>query len=252
MIAENDGHSKVLELWDNSSSNNSDIYNNFTAQIAGAVEFWVYGIAGTASGFYIRFWPTDAPQSFDVGPYLKVDWNSENLQYYVEPSYYDIIASPGFTEQTWHHIRVAFDCATDIFDIWVDGTPVGTGVPFNEDVSSIRAIDFATSYDQTSGNAYTYIDAVDYSWTPGYYPNRNMDYEPSPKDYLGVYSFTEDADGADPAGWDLYTEGPNTHADVIAEKDGHSKVMELWDNSISNGCDPYNNFTAQTAGTVEF
>lgn len=24
-------------------------------------------------------------------------------------------------------------------------------------------------------------------------------------DYLGAYSFTEDADGADPAGWDLYT-----------------------------------------------
>ncbi|KKK81558.1 hypothetical protein LCGC14_2812240, partial [marine sediment metagenome] len=49
--------------------------------------------------------------------------------------------------------------------------------------------------------------------------------------YLGTYSFTDDADGSDPAGWVL-TEITGT-VNVISDLDGHSKVMEIDDTGAS-------------------
>ncbi|MHA1426978.1 MAG: CUB domain-containing protein [Candidatus Helarchaeota archaeon] len=48
-------------------------------------------------------------------------------------------------------------------------------------------------------------------------------------DYFANYSFTTDADGANPAGW-VVTEPANTHCDVVQQKDVHHKVVEFWDN----------------------
>ncbi|PJA22539.1 hypothetical protein COX58_01940, partial [archaeon CG_4_10_14_0_2_um_filter_Archaea_38_6] len=48
-------------------------------------------------------------------------------------------------------------------------------------------------------------------------------------DYLGTYSFTDDAVGGDPSGW-TDTSGTGCTANIISGLDGHNKVYELVDN----------------------
>ncbi len=247
VIAKKNGHSKVVELWDNDNSNDCYLYNNFAPQTTGSVEFWIYGLAGIESATYIRL-HKGVPSPTNAGPYLKVDWSGEYLRYY-SGGYTDIISSSGFSERTWHHIRVAFNCTTDTFDIWVNGIQEGTGLPFANNANSLVYIDVGTSTISTYGNTYTYIDAVDYSWAPGYYQNRNMDIEPV--DYLGLYSFTEDAVGSDPSGWTM-NEPSGTNISVESEYKSHRNVLFLDDDSSSTRCYIDNYFTAQTSGSIEF
>ena len=69
--------------------------------------------------------------------------------------------------------------------------------------------------------------------------------------YNANYSFTNDANGGNPAGWTII-ENTGTHVDVIAEKFGHTKVAELWDNHAGNYASMQNTFTTQNVGTIEF
>ncbi len=352
VIQEKDGHKKVVELWDNSSSERCWMKNTFSSQISGTIEFWISGKAGTIGPLTDKgsVYPIFAQSEGSKGPHLGINWNNQSLGYYdVNNDYYSIIASPGFTEQEWHHIRINFSCTTDMFNIWVDGNQEGINLPFREQLTSLQLFWISTDSSSTLGNASTYIDAVDYSWAPGYYQNRNMvglgnmsmqlksgtlqdgiweyiftdyplntnityrvlaqdgagnrnasDYysfgswdteapniinvtqdpvNPNYQDdvnitvhitdntaiqtvlleanlsadgtYLGVYSFTNDSDGSNPAGWTVY-EPSNTYVNVIQEKKGHDKVVELWDNSSSERCWMKNTFNSQASGTVEF
>ncbi len=71
-----------------------------------------------------------------------------------------------------------------------------------------------------------------------------------PDDYAALYSFFDDANGANPAGWTV-SEDSGTSVNVIAEKNGHRKVVELWDNSTGS-CLMENSFTGQSVGSIEF
>ena len=66
--------------------------------------------------------------------------------------------------------------------------------------------------------------------------------------YPGTYSFNDDIVGGNPAGWSLYESGGNIN--VIDEKDGHRKVVELNDNSITNHTRLTQNFDDISSGTV--
>ena len=75
--------------------------------------------------------------------------------------------------------------------------------------------------------------------------------KPSARNYFGINDFRKDAINVHPNGW-LVREHKNTHIKVIGEKDNHSKVVEIWDDTTSANCEMWDTFTAQTSGTVEF
>ncbi|NVM56013.1 MAG: hypothetical protein HWN66_20110, partial [Candidatus Helarchaeota archaeon] len=180
VIPEKESRSKVVELWDNSTAGYSLMRNDFSPQSFGSVEFWVYGKAGTASMALIML----ASSINYRGPYLRINWNDQSLWYYYYNKRGDvrlcnITPSSGFTEQTWHHIRIQFNCTIDKFDIWIDGEQEGSELPFANQISSMESFWIWTSSSGTQGGSSTYIDDIDYSWSPGYYLNRNMDYNPS-------------------------------------------------------------------------
>ncbi|MBS3741868.1 MAG: hypothetical protein KGY74_07090 [Candidatus Cloacimonetes bacterium] len=68
--------------------------------------------------------------------------------------------------------------------------------------------------------------------------------------YPATYSFEDDADGSNPSGWTM-DEGGGT-AQIISEKDGHNKVVELDDTNGSDGTEIMDTISAPTTGTIEF
>ncbi len=172
VIPEKDGRDKVVEIWDNSASGYCWMKNTFSSKVSGNVEFWVSGKAGTKGVVYIIL----ASSTDSRGAFLEINWNHQTLGYYDgNNNHHTIIASPGFTEQTWHHIRINFDCTTDKFNVWIDGNQEGTNLPFVKKLDSMKLLWVCTASAGTQGDASTYIDAIDYSWAPGYYLNRNLD-----------------------------------------------------------------------------
>ncbi|TFF89842.1 MAG: hypothetical protein EU548_06055, partial [Promethearchaeota archaeon] len=71
------------------------------------------------------------------------------------------------------------------------------------------------------------------------------------KDYLGLYSFTNDSTGSDPTNWSVY-EPASTTVQVISNQDGHRQVIEMTDNSLSDHPGINNSFSDMTSGIVEF
>jgi len=54
--------------------------------------------------------------------------------------------------------------------------------------------------------------------------------------YNGTYSFTDDANGSDPSGWIVNNEARGS-IEVVSDKENHDKVLLVYDNSNSAGCD---------------
>ena len=77
-----------------------------------------------------------------------------------------------------------FDCAVDNYQIWVNNELKGT-FNFWSNVPDIDTFEIYTSTSFSRGNFRGYIDALDYSWAPGYYTNRNMEHYAV--DYSGRY-----------------------------------------------------------------
>ncbi|HUY00172.1 MAG TPA: hypothetical protein VMV49_11495, partial [Candidatus Deferrimicrobium sp.] len=72
-------------------------------------------------------------------------------------------------------------------------------------------------------------------------------------DYLGKYSFTNDADGGNPTEWTVDEPG-GSHVNVIPGLDGHHKVVELY-RSDSNAPNTENTFPSKAASSgyeIEF
>ncbi|HUY00944.1 MAG TPA: zinc ribbon domain-containing protein, partial [Candidatus Deferrimicrobium sp.] len=128
--------------------------------------WWFYGTkVGDLSAFQISLWG-DVP-GYTV--YLFYNMSGEDLSYY--NGYWHKICD--LTNAEWHHFRLVFNCATDTFDIWVDGIKELTGGSFPIPQTSLNMIELYTGTASTGG-FYVYFDAFDYSWAPGYITNRNL------------------------------------------------------------------------------
>ncbi len=234
-------HRKVVEFWDNTNTGLTTATNSFTARSTGTIEFWYYFQKGGASydNFVCRI---RSGTTIGAG----ISFENSNNRIYNELGAVDIAL--GVTANSWHHIRIDFDCSTDTYRFWLDGVNKGT-FGFWNGLSTADNLFYTTSASYTYGNSYAWVDAVDYSWAPGYYLNRNWDYEAV--DYLGEYSFTEDVLGTDPAGWAI-TEYPNTSIEVIDTLDNHHQVVRLQDDNNGQVCLMSDSFTAVSKGTIEF
>jgi hypothetical protein len=163
-----------------------------------------------------------------------------------------------YSINTWYHFKIEFDCSTDTWDIYINGVLKIDDASFSGDASYIDRIDYDNELDAES-----YYDAFGYSWDPNYTSGDNWHYDyylgsqtfenyntSSYGDYYGTYSFTDDTVGGNPAGWSVGELGGTVN--VVAEKDDHKKVLELYDDDAVNGVIATNSFAIQTDATVEF
>jgi hypothetical protein len=214
-------HRKVVEFWDNDAGVKCSMYNNFgSAKTYGTIEFWVYNpnIGNNKNLYYTFYTSNGGTGTLAFGFYLDGTQGLYTVDYLA-----DIISAPNFPSNQWYHIRTEFNCSIDKNKVWVDGQYKGE-FNFRNTATEIKSSLIQTSPSYSQINTYYYIDAIDYSWAPGYYLNRNWDYESV--DYLGQYSFTKDAIGSHPADW-YPGEGTNGYIDVIQTKALHNKVVQL-------------------------
>jgi len=75
--------------------------------------------------------------------------------------------------------------------------------------------------------------------------------EPMSGYYPATYGFENDEDGSDPEGWILSENPPNYEIEVVSEKQGHKKVVHLYDNE--NAWHSMNHYPDgdPTTGTIE-
>ncbi|NVM30496.1 MAG: hypothetical protein HWN65_16775 [Candidatus Helarchaeota archaeon] len=257
--AEKAGRNRVAYLeMDNAATPQSCVMENnpwAVPQTAGTVEFWI-------NIHEIPVWNAGGdPICFQVSGigsnlgYLFAFFESGNaIQYGVGlPTWTDTGAT--WTADVWQHYRVVFNCTTDTYDLFQDGIQIGDDLSFRFVQASLSGDQFGYGWPQANNmNGSVWIDAVDYSWAPGYYLHRNMESTPyEAVDYLGVYSFTEDADGSDPANWNVF-EGPTCAITVISEKESHKKVLEGYDGGTVSGqyWQLEDTFSNQAMGTIEY
>ncbi|WP_457556441.1 hypothetical protein [Candidatus Harpocratesius sp.] len=127
------------------------------------------------------------------------------------------------------HVKIIFNCSTDTYSAWAEGTSVITDKNFhnNRVATSINAIYFggyATTY-----RTNMYFDAIGFSWD-GYISNTNR------------YIIDDWVDSS----------GVDCNVSIINEISEHKNVMLLNDQSSTNLCQISESFSGQIFGQVEF
>ncbi|MFX1374353.1 MAG: PKD domain-containing protein [Promethearchaeota archaeon] len=186
IIPELDNHFKVLELQDN---NNSDLVfasllDNQKSKY-GTLEFWLR-TTDTSQGLVMAL----GYNVFHSGIWLGADggWWYKNGDDYKE-----IINIPRMQNNSWHHLRIDFDCRNNggylgleqnQFNFWVDGHISELG-PFNFDYN---VSNFGWNIWSTKEQGFNYsifLDAIGASWDPAYSVGDNK----YPRE--GIYCDTE-------------------------------------------------------------
>ncbi len=238
-----EGHRKVVELYDNYGTGDTAIESLFANQASGTIEYWFYGIGAASGSNYVDTGAYLKGIPNRCGPNIRFDLDLFEIQYILNGSFNTITS---FNENEWVHMRIQFNCSSYTYEIWVNGLYQGI-FAFTYNVNYLNGFCF-TSGTMSSGGHYGYVDAVDYSWAPGYYTNRNMD--TGPLDYLGAYSFSEDIMGSDPIGF-FTNEPASTSISVVESYENHHKLAYLDDNSVSAYCEMNTTFTGVSSGAVE-
>ncbi|MDD1777208.1 MAG: NEW3 domain-containing protein [Candidatus Helarchaeota archaeon] len=170
VVADEAGHHKVLQMYDYNSGGSTVLEQNFGDQTAGTVEVWYYGVTGTGPDCSLQLCLTTASDA--SGVLLMLNFSYAQIGYVVGSKVNKVCDS---ANNQWHHLRIVFNCTSDTFNLWVDGTQRLTNAAFQFAQTSLTQVMIYTGSGSTGGY-YCYLDAFDYSWAPGYYLNRNMDY----------------------------------------------------------------------------
>ncbi|NVM52659.1 MAG: hypothetical protein HWN66_03065 [Candidatus Helarchaeota archaeon] len=166
------GHESVVEFWDDDPRHYLETgVAKMTQTIdkeKGAVEFWFYYEDGQLiipppymHNFYIIFGDID-------------DWffDLTILGTLTELRTNNVIIDTDFQPNEWHHLRIEFDCGVNKFKVWSNQTYKGE-YNFKKGATSISELHFTTGMATTAVDAYFWLDSVDYSWSPGYFPYRS-------------------------------------------------------------------------------
>ena len=217
-------HKKTLELYDNDGADRYEIQNAFSSgQTAGVVEWWAQNSDANIINL-MRLGNEGGDSTGQVYIY------QDKHQYYSGGALHD--TGLAATDNTWYHYKIVFDCATDTYNIIIDGITYQTGVAFINVATTINYFYFQGS---TGDSGYfNYIDAIDYSWSPGYSNGRNRLTEND--DILGhypaTYSFTNELVYTMDNNINFFTTGQlgvdsNPIAQIIATEDGHRKAIKF-------------------------
>lgn len=164
-----DSHKNVLKFHDTSSSYGVYAQNHFALQKFGSIEFW----------FNIN----DATYQTDV---IIQEGSTMGVYFYVYAEYFRYYDGSSHTivsclDNTWYHIKIDFECGSeayqglsaDTFKVSINDVEYGA-YPFWNGLTNSDNILIQTPAGYL--NYISYIDALDYSWSDGYYENRNQEY----------------------------------------------------------------------------
>ncbi len=275
VLDEYDGHKKVVELRKSRGTYGKSrvgMTKNFvTSATVGTVEFWFN--KDSDSGL-------DATKFKLLGTGGNIEFGIENRALYRGP--YTIrtnISTDVFPKDIWLHIRIDFDI-TQGWQIQLNDTWYGLDytLPFEGNPSDIYGFDLrshGTEFDTGNLDHYFYLDAVGYSWDPGYNIGDNLNEglvldfnlpEKARVDWKGYYLASEGfegiSEGTTPENWGHWQGGsaqPTTIETKVLDSKAdaygniHSKVLYCKDNSygcIYVGDGLWNDVI--TSGTYEF
>lgn len=163
IIASVGTHNKVVELVQSVGANQVAMYQTFSDQATGTVEFWVR-FAQTNRNMDLGVFDGDSGH----GAYFAARSNG-NWGYY-DGSWHDIVA---YAANTWYHIRLVFTCGSNwSVGIMAEGGSETVYGPYNFRVSATN-MDRVLWYSDVSAMT-TYIDAVGYSWETDYDVGDNL------------------------------------------------------------------------------
>ncbi|MFW9971768.1 MAG: hypothetical protein ACFFDF_16375, partial [Candidatus Odinarchaeota archaeon] len=246
VIGSLDNHQKVYELYDSSSSSDSSIYNDFSAQSCGSIEFWIRTTdAYKETRVRLRY----------VYDAIALRICQDKFQYFYSGLWNDITSA---SDNIWYHVRVDFETTMGSYcglsqwkwHIYIDDQHYGDYSFYGN--YQISKFYFCTYLD---ANYYSYIDAVSYSWDSNYEALGDNSYWRYYKD------ITSDFESED-----TYISGTNIGYVDIDECTGacyatlrtflfddHKKFLQLYHSSSSGVAGVRNSFSsAQTSGTIEF
>ncbi|MFX0006167.1 MAG: hypothetical protein ACFFAV_05495 [Candidatus Hermodarchaeota archaeon] len=172
VVSSRSGHNKVLWFDDNGYSYRASCYNNFSMNVDnGTIEYWfLVDDAYDRTGLAIR---QEKNNLVSMGSRYD-QWR------YQTATQTDLIIQkatggnmPAPLDNTWYHIRIAFECTTGNYlgldqytwKCWIDGVE-SAEMPFQSNEFYSDNFYMSTSTAHTSYNMY--IDAIGYSWDPNY------------------------------------------------------------------------------------
>ena len=168
VVALEDGHLNVIQF--NASGDNGAYADWDTEELtsieSGTIELWFKYIDNGVG--YIRLRVYGAVSTFTY-MYIRSDAN-DLIIYYGDGGGGSTSSAVGIDADTWHHIRIAFDCATDTFSMWLNGILEIDDENFWNDSNdtSFRLINYRL-YNGAGSNALQgFVDAIGYSWDTDY------------------------------------------------------------------------------------
>ncbi|NHJ87646.1 MAG: hypothetical protein FK734_19450, partial [Asgard group archaeon] len=148
-----DYHEDVFSIGD--SGNEGNVYTEFEPQISGNIEFWFRAEPNTQTSFYL----------YDIPNHGKNALFSGNLNLVGNDGSWVFSGSStsGAKANKWYHLKFEFNKDLNSILIYIDNILVQTHI-YNI-LGNINCLCF-----KSDGS---FIDAVDFSWTGGYYDGRN-------------------------------------------------------------------------------
>jgi hypothetical protein len=165
VVSELGGRKKVVQLVDTVTNGYPYLTQTFTSQTTGIIEFYARKESGsTQVGVELR-------SAGIIATGIRIDYgNNGKFEVYQGAGYLEIAAGD-YSDQTWFHIKIAFDTSTNTADFYVNGALEASNVVFKQDVVSIDRIYFGPNYLYTGS---FYFDAVGYSWDSDYNIGDNL------------------------------------------------------------------------------
>ena len=166
--ATTDLHYKYARLYDNGLYGVAQMFNTFTDQSSGTIEFYLSYIVYSweiSKGFIDIFSGNTLAIRFEIGKY---QWGSNIYPGFWYNGGYTTYINLG---NNFNHIRVDFDCDTDTLNLYINQVLIGSGIVFNNAVDTIDKIQFSTA---ANPRFELRVDAVGYSWDPNYNVGDNL------------------------------------------------------------------------------
>lgn len=164
-------HAMVVNHSDATGGGNGGMYQDFAAaHTSGIVEFWARQDADDAR-FNFRLFRADLAEVI----YVLFDTDG-NINYLGTGMSNNTICE--YAADTWYHFSIDYN--TTGFQVEINGVLYGAGRTFSFPNAMSGGLTRFTFCNHFYGGPWNgYIDAIDYSWAPGYYFNRNNDTTPT-------------------------------------------------------------------------
>lgn len=238
------GHKKVLHLKDESVSNEATAsYYLEEGASKGSIEFWIRTINNSAENTIKFISESSEIAKFSIKDKKFKIWNNNLLDWQ------DLQSA---INNKWYHIKIEFDCSKGYISYYIDNELSISSIPLYGIYSKIDVIKFVTGL--LDINAEFSIDAIDYSWSFGYFDGRN--YIRNSTNYNGEESFDNYFLGEfkSKGNWIILPEkSEQLSVKIIPTFDGHKKVLSILDESKMNSAKAiYNLSNSPYEGIIEF